>query len=147
MAIRSFNFRYLLLFLLGLSGSATADDLFNQAARLDGPEILPVDEAFRLTASRQDDVVTLFWQITPGYYLYKHRLKASSSVALGALAMKPGKPKTDEYFGQVEVYYELLEVKVPIREPDAGPIDLLVEYQGCADAGICYPPRKKILSP
>ncbi len=111
----------------------------------------------------------LYWQITPGYYLYKHRLKATSEVALGALFMSPGQAKHDEFFGDVEVYYDELEVIVPILSERAEgslseraegslseraegslsdqAMTLMVEYQGCADAGICYPPQKVLVSP
>lgn len=114
---------------------------------LEKPDILPVDEVFRLTAARSNGVVTLYWQILPGYYLYRHRLKATSDTGLGEMTMADGEPKLDEYFGQVEVYYDELEVQILETAGNGKPLSLTVEYQGCADAGICYPPQKKHLSP
>ena len=61
--------------------------------------------------------------------------------------MADGEPKLDEYFGQVEVYYDELEVQILETAGNGKPLSLTVEYQGCADAGICYPPQKKHLSP
>ena len=109
------------------------------------PVFLPVDEAFKLTANRDDDVVNLYWQISPGYYLYKHKVKVGSEGSYRKLTMLPGIEKVDEYFGEVEVYYEQLDVDVSVGGALAK--GLLVEFQGCADAGICYPPRKVTLFP
>jgi len=114
---------------------------------LEAPEILPVEEVFRLTSSRAEGVVKLYWQILPGYYLYRHRLKVTSEADLGNLSMMDGKPKFDEFFGDVEVYYDELEVVVPLNDESRDKVNLIVEYQGCAEAGLCYPPQKKRLSP
>ena len=119
----------------------------NSSSLLEEPAILPVDEVFRLTAARSGDVVKLYWQILPGYYLYRHSLKATAEVGLGELSMADGKPKFDEFFGDVEVYYYELAVEVPIVMGNRKTVDLVVEYQGCADAGVCYPPQKKLVSP
>jgi len=115
------------------------------------PVFLPVDEAFRLSATRDDGIVKLYWQIQPGYYLYKHRLKVKVEDTPKILKMAPGKQKHDEYFGDVEVFYEELEVEVSIPKQNTENaklnVELLVEFQGCAEAGICYPPRKITISP
>ncbi|MFT5211067.1 MAG: thiol:disulfide interchange protein DsbD [Flavobacterium sp.] len=106
---------------------------------------LPVDEAFRLTASSDDGLVKLYWQISPGYYLYRHKIRVGDEAGPAEIVMLPGIKKTDEYFGNVEVYYEQLEVETPVlTELNKG---LQVEFQGCADAGICYPPRKITIYP
>jgi thiol:disulfide interchange protein DsbD len=93
------------------------------------------------------DRVLLDWQIAPGYYLYRHRLSVKTPTAgfvLGELAMPDGKKKTDEFFGDVEVYYDVLTVTVPVTRPDgASSFELAVTFQGCADAGLCYPPVTK----
>ncbi len=104
-------------------------------------QILPVDEAFKLSAVKRDGKIDLFWQIEPGYYLYRHRLKFSSGKDNLQAQMPAGQEKTDEFYGAVEVYYEQLDVSLP--DPKGTITDLMVEYQGCADAGICYPPEKR----
>ncbi|MBV1878654.1 MAG: hypothetical protein KUG79_13500 [Pseudomonadales bacterium] len=139
-------FCFLPLLLVGQVGPLNAEALFGGVDSLAPPEILPVDEAFRLTARRQGGQVRLVWQIAPGYYLYRHRLKVfSEQIELSELTLNPGIEKTDEYFGKVEVYYQLLEVSVFVAK-QLQAFTLGVEYQGCADAGICYPPQQKILS-
>jgi thiol:disulfide interchange protein DsbD len=110
----------------------------------DEPQFLPVDQAFVLTVNRQADEVQIHWLVQPGYYLYKDRLSFTGVELEGDLELPVGKQKVDEIFGEVEVYYHELVVNVPI--PSGFSIDadkIVVGYQGCADAGLCYPPQKR----
>ncbi len=112
-------------------------------------QFLPVDEAFRLTAEAiSRDWVEVTWAIAEGYYLYRHRLSFASPDP-GAAVDKPLIPenehKTDEFFGDVEVYHEVLTVRVPVRA-EGDRVTLEVGYQGCAEDGICYPPEKRSLT-
>lgn len=115
-------------------------------------EFLPPDEAFRFAASMlRPDAVALTWIIAEDYYLYKDRIQITSStpnVQIGKLALPEGKQKHDEFFGDVEVYYEVLEGTLPIARAanSTGTLDLSITYQGCADAGLCYNPITKKVS-
>src|SRR5215472_2160840 len=117
-----------------------------------GDDFLPPDQAFRFDALADgSDRVRLNWEIADGYYLYRARIKVkttSTSAQLGATQFPPGQVKTDEYFGKQEVYHHELVATVPIARASPGPLDLPLEvtYQGCADAGLCYPPQTKTLS-
>ena len=138
-----------LLFTFALAGVASAQGLLGPASNED--QFLPVDQAFVLTAVPDGaDHVLLDWQIAPGYYLYRHRLSvktATPGFVLGELEMPDGKKKTDEFFGDVEVYYDVLTATVPVTRPDgASSFELVVSYQGCADAGLCYPPVTRTVS-
>lgn len=112
-------------------------------------EFLPPDEAFRFNAFPDGpDHVKLVWQIAEGYYLYRARVKASTTsdkAQLGALEMPTGETKTDEYFGKQEIYHRELVVGVPVARASAAElaVPLKVVYQGCAHAGLCYPPITK----
>jgi thioredoxin:protein disulfide reductase len=112
-------------------------------------EFLPPDEAFRFNAFPDGpDHVKLVWQIAEGYYLYRARVKASTSsdkAQLGGLEMPKGETKTDEYFGRQEIYHRELVVGVPIARASSAElaVPLKVVYQGCAHAGLCYPPITK----
>ncbi len=116
------------------------------------PEFLHVDEAFVLSAeAAPDGSVLARWEIADGYYLYRHQFGFSSRVdadhpatpvALGEAEIPPGKQKVDEYFGEVEVYYHSAQARVPVVE-GAGIVEVGIKYQGCADAGLCYPPETK----
>jgi len=112
-------------------------------------EFLQPDEAFRFNAFPDGpDHVKLIWQIADGYYLYRTRVKAattSGKAQLGALEMPAGEFKTDEYFGKQEIYHHELVVGVPVARASAADlaVPLQVTYQGCAHAGLCYPPITK----
>src|SRR6185312_8150682 len=112
-------------------------------------EFLPPDEAFRFNAFPDGpDRVKLIWQIADGYYLYRSRIKAATNgdkAQLGGLDLPKGETKTDEYFGKQEIYHHQLVVGVPVARASAAelPVPLKVTYQGCAHAGLCYPPITK----
>lgn len=115
-------------------------------------DFLPVDEAFEpiLTAIDGNNVEVAI-RVTDGYYLYKDKISASvqSDVAqAGILELPAGEKKTDEWFGEMEVYHEDVFGKLSIARatPGAMDIDLELKYQGCADGGICYPPVTRVLS-
>lgn len=106
------------------------------------PEFLPVDKAFVLTSERLESGETqLFWQITDGYYLYQKRLKFDGLSAQQQPALPEGESHSDEFFGEQPVYRQGLEVKIPA----AATGQIKVSYQGCADAGLCYPPQTRVI--
>jgi len=130
-------------------GKPTGIEAVLHAAKAGGDQFLQPDEAFRLDA-RPDgtDRVRLTWGIADGYYLYRARIKVvtpSSAAQLGAAQMPAGQIKNDEYFGKQEVYHHELSALVPVARAGAEPFDLplQVTYQGCAEAGLCYPPITK----
>ena len=112
-------------------------------------EFLPVDEAFRVYVEPRDgNTADLLFQVTPGHYLYKDKISASadSDVArTGQLDLPAGEMKVDDYFGEMEVYHDDVEARIPIARatPEAMDLEVTVGYQGCADAGLCYPPQRR----
>lgn len=112
-------------------------------------DFLPPDEAFRFgPGMEQPDSVSLTWIIAEGYYLYKDKIQVSTAtpgIQLGQLRLPQGDPKHDEFFGDTEVYHEILEASLPIARPagSGGTLNLNVTYQGCADGGLCYNPITK----
>ena len=135
---------------LAVLGSAVAAGPL-PSPRSSGDDFLPPDQAFRFDALEGgSDRALLNWEIADGYYLYRTRIKVkttSTSAQLGAPQFPPGQVKTDEYFGKQEIYHHELVVSVPVARASAGQLDLPLEvtYQGCADAGLCYPPQTKTL--
>jgi thiol:disulfide interchange protein DsbD len=135
--------------IFALSAAASAQGLLGPTSNQD--QFLPVDEAFVFTATTDGGAqVALDWRIAPGYYLYRHRISAKTATtgfALGEIAMPAGKKKTDEFFGDVEVYYDSLSATVPVTRPaGTSTLEIAVSYQGCADAGLCYPPLTKTVT-
>lgn len=109
------------------------------------PRFLPVSEAFMPVATQTGEGISIRFDIADGYYLYKDRMALKSPdkrVRVADLAFsKPGKVKVDEYFGEVEVFYEEVTVSAEASPLASTGGDLLLTYQGCADAGLCYPPE------
>ena len=139
----------------GLSAKS-ASALFGEsrtaaAATGNDSEFLPVDEAFRLEVFPESpDRVRLVWEIAKGYYLYRQRISVASSsdaAALGTLSLPKGQTKTDEFFGEQEVFHDELIATVAVSRAAGGALSLplSVTYQGCAEAGLCYPPETKNL--
>jgi thiol:disulfide interchange protein DsbD len=127
-------------------------DALLSSSRTSGDDFLPPEQAFRFDALADgSDRVRLNWEIAEGYYLYRARIKvrtSSTSVQLGTPQFPPGQVKTDDYFGKQEVYHHELIASVPVARSSGGALDLPLEvtYQGCADAGLCYPPQTKTLT-
>lgn len=121
--------------------SATLGGLNNSA------DFLPVREAFRLSLiDTTPEQIKLRFVAADGYYLYRHRFAfktTETGVVIGEAKLPAGEQKTDDYFGEVEVYYGVLDVELPIQNPNDRPFTLQVTYQGCADKGLCYPPESE----
>ena len=122
------------------SGSAPSE----QMATADSAGFLPVDQAYQSLLSWDDDTLLLQWTITSGYYLYKERFAISAELNGDALSpsirFEPGKIKDDPYFGRTEVFYYNTNLSISGLPKDQ-PFVLTVRSQGCADAGLCYPPQ------
>lgn len=120
------------------------------AAPLEAQEFLDPQAAFRPSVRALDDrTLEVRFEIAPGYYLYRDKIRfASADLSLGVPALPPGKEKQDETFGKVEVFYHSARIRLPVERNDAGPLafSLQVTSQGCAEAGICYPPQTRTLA-
>lgn len=142
--------RYLFLLAVVLIWSLPADQSSAQGKNSFGlpgdGDFLPVEEAFPFSQRLGDGAVILQWKVTPGHYLYQDRITveaADPEVKIGPFEFeRDGETKEDPYFGNMEVYYETIEVRVPVSLPTSTrEAQLTVTYQGCADAGLCYPPE------
>ncbi|BAP43692.1 thiol:disulfide interchange protein DsbD [Pseudomonas sp. StFLB209] len=103
-------------------------------------EFLPADQAFALSIDAQADGSTqLYWRITPGYYLYKQRLQFSGLTPEQMPSLPEGEAHHDDYFGDSEVYRHSLSLSIP---PGSASL-VKLSWQGCADAGLCYPPQSR----
>jgi thiol:disulfide interchange protein DsbD len=116
-------------------------------------ELLPPEEAFRLSAWIEGDTLVAEYQIAPGYYMYRERfdfqVDSSDAPARFDVAVIPdGKVKHDEFFGDVETYRNSVRIVLPMIFDSATASNLKVKAtsQGCADIGVCYPPLKQALA-
>lgn len=110
------------------------------------PKLLPAERAFRL-AARSLDPATLEARfiIAPGYYMYRDKMRFKldpESVSVPPSALPPGKLKDDPFFGRVEIFRDEVVIRLPVTGSKPGQsLTLIAESQGCADAGVCYPPN------
>jgi len=132
---------------------ATADKIFDERAKapVEGEEeYLDPDVAFVLTAeAKSTNNVQLNWRIADGYYLYKKRISlepADAARPVGAIVLPKGLPHSDEYFGEQEIYEQSLDASFSVPPSASKTVDVKVTYQGCAKAGLCYPPITKMLN-
>lgn len=129
---------YLLsLILLSLSFSV-------QAFFSNQQEFLPVEEAFQLRMyEATEDTATLHWSVTPRHYLYRHSVSATDADGnVIELEIPEGIENEDEFFGVTQIYRNDLLVPISLDQPQP----YYVTWQGCADAGLCYPPQTTELS-
>lgn len=117
-----------------------AGPAFGQGTSVGAPP-LPIDRAFALTATRQDDGhIELQWKIAPGYYLYQERFSFRQNDSNLAAPELQGNAQTkdDPTFGVTTVFHDRATATIPVAPTASGPVE--VRYQGCQDKGICYPP-------
>ncbi|UHD18407.1 protein-disulfide reductase DsbD [Thiocapsa bogorovii] len=114
-------------------------------------EFLMPDQAFRISGEADGpDAVRVRWEIADGYYMYQSKFGFQTEtvgISTGGPQMPDGKTKEDEFFGKVQVYRDSVEIRVPVtRSTGAGNfLTLEATSQGCADAGLCYPPHRQRL--
>ena len=112
-------------------------------------EFLDPAVAFQPSARALDgQTIEVRFDIAKGYYLYRNKFRFAAepaSVQLGSAILPPGKEKHDDTFGKVEVYYQEAVIRLPVERNSSGPLALTLKLtsQGCADAGICYPPQQQ----
>ncbi|MFS8607612.1 MAG: protein-disulfide reductase DsbD [Gammaproteobacteria bacterium] len=116
-----------------------------------GEDLLPVDEAFVMNARFDGpNLLTVSWTIEPGHYLYADKLEieAEGDIELGAAEWPQGVPHRDDNFGDVLVYYDHVEAKVPFSRagPDEMPVTVRGRFQGCRENSICYPPSEQTMA-
>jgi thiol:disulfide interchange protein DsbD len=146
------NAAFAVVLALGLAGIASAKPWWMRGSESNETDFLPPNVAFRAGAGIEGTQVKVRWVIADGYYLYKHKIEIvaeSPDLVVGAPELPPGQMKTDQYFGTQEIYTQQVEVTAPYTRTDAGahPMQIKVTYQGCAEAGLCYPPITRVLYP
>ncbi|QMD23408.1 protein-disulfide reductase DsbD [Citrobacter freundii] len=131
--------RILTLILL-LCSTSTFAGLFDAPGR---SQFVPADQAFVFDFQQNQHDLNLSWQVKDGYYLYRKQISIIPSQAdTTEVKLPPGVWHEDEFYGKSEIYRKQLNVPVTVKQAAAG-ATLTVTYQGCADAGFCYPPETK----
>ena len=107
------------------------------AFKLERPTIMPVEEAFQTTFNTTKDTLDIHLSIGEKIYVYKNKLSLKSN---DGKVLSLTLPKAVMHDGE-EVYFHTLDASVPLSQIDAK--ELTLEFQGCSEIGICYPPVKE----
>jgi thiol:disulfide interchange protein DsbD len=109
-------------------------------------EFLDVEEAFVFNFDQQNDQLNISFDISEGYYLYRHQFKfKSDNAVIAEVTLPKGVDHEDEFFGVQQIYLQTLSFNIDIKSVDAD-ASITISYQGCAEKGLCYPPTKKTIS-
>lgn len=117
--------------------------------KVSAQEFLAPEKAFAMQAQMVSPTeVAVSFDIAPGYYMYRDRFELSASpgdIELTQPVLPPGEIKYDPTFDKdMALFFDEVEfvVSLPVEtdSTQSAPINLTVISQGCADAGICYPP-------
>ena len=131
--------RILTLILL-LCSTSTFAGLFDAPGR---SQFVPADRAFVFDFQQNQHDLNLTWQVKDGYYLYRKQISIAPSQAdIAEVKLPPGVWHEDEFYGKSEIYRKQLTVPITVNQAKSG-ATLTITYQGCADAGFCYPPETK----
>ena len=136
-----------LLFMSNTSAKTTNEENISNSVAFSATKFLSVEEAYKLNVAIKDNLLILDWTIAPGYYLYRDRFNFLDEKS-EQLTVKPifstGQLIHDEYYNKnLEVYYGHTSFSIPLRELNQ---NIIIESQGCADAGLCYPIRRQVIS-
>lgn len=120
-------------------------DTSNTSLFSNDDEFLKVDQAFSFNFDQQNDQLHVTFDISEGYYLYRHQFKfTGKNTEFSTIDLPAGIDHEDEFFGVQQIYNQQLKFTINIEQasPDAS---ITIRYQGCADKGLCYPPTKKVI--
>ena len=145
--------RYLNLFIISIFlicfSISTVFAVDNSVFYKNKQKFLPLEEAFNInleTTSNKKEV-NLVLSNEPGYYLYKSKIKVKTSPLLSIeLDLPEGKKKQDEFFGEQEVYYGQVRALISLSNSPSKTQKFIIEYQGCSEEGLCYPPSSKTIA-
>ncbi|PHR82010.1 MAG: protein-disulfide reductase DsbD [Colwellia sp.] len=109
-------------------------------------EFLKVDQAFSFNFDQQNDQLHIIFDISEGYYLYRHQFRfTANNASYSTIDLPIGLDHEDEFFGIQQVYREQLKFTLNIEQANENS-SITIRYQGCADKGLCYPPTNKVIA-
>ena len=134
-------FFLLLVALLTWPVNSATNNVLNDLLAPSQQTFLPVGQAFEFDFDQQGHTLVVNWNIAPGYYLYKNKIEIiakKATIEVGDAGR--GEIIEDEFFGKTEVFFNTARVASTLSQVDENAI-VKVRYQGCAKAGLCYPPE------
>ena len=134
-------FFLLLVTLLTVPVKAATNNVLGDLLGPPQQTFLPVDQAFVFDFDQQGSTLFVGWDIAPDYYLYKKKIEViakGANIQVGDSGS--GEIIEDEFFGKTEVFFNTASVVSKLSNITEGAV-VKVRYQGCAKAGLCYPPE------
>lgn len=109
-------------------------------------EFLKVDQAFSFNFDQQSNLLHISFDISEGYYLYRHQFRfTANNASYTTIDLPIGIDHEDEFFGIQQIYKEQLKFTINIEQANED-ASITIRYQGCAEKGLCYPPTKKVIA-
>ena len=151
-AVLPLHLFFLCLLSFSLPGySISFNSFLDSSDRTDTSEFFPVEEAFQISGSWNDETIAIHFKVTPEHYLYRHMISFQAVkpdlTQLGSPAYPEGITKFDPFMKRdLEIYPEDITIYLPVKTRENFP-EIRVHYQGCANAGLCYPPSTTDIIP
>ena len=142
--LRHINLVFILFF---FSLSSFADDGFSFYDEKEA--FLPVEEAFQfqLLPDENKSLIKIELNNAPGYYTYKDKFKVSLEPSTSIeTKYTQGEIKEDEFFGKQEVYFGKQIITILLKDRVLTDQKIKIDYQGCSEKGLCYPPSTHIIN-
>ena len=132
---------YILVIIFSISLNIKSQDNYFLS---ENNKILPADEVFKINILNTKDTIIVEWNIKDKYYLYSDSIKINqNNKPVKYIMLKSKKYKIeDEFFGKTEIYKDFLSISINNIPNESGYVIL---YQGCAEAGFCYPIQEYVL--
>ena len=134
-----------ILFFFTLSSFANDDFSFYDEKET----FLPVEEAFQfeLLPDENKSIIKIELNNAPGYYTYKDKFKVSFEPSTKIEITYPqGDIKEDEFFGKQEVYFGKQIITILFNGQIPTDQKIRIDFQGCSEKGLCYPPSTHIIN-
>jgi thiol:disulfide interchange protein DsbD len=121
-------------------------DTSNSSLFSNDDEFLKVDDAFSFNFDQQNNQLHINFDISEGYYLYRHQFKFTvNNASYSTIDLPAGLDHEDEFFGVQKIYKEQLKFTINIEQATED-ASITIRYQGCAEKGLCYPPTDKVIA-
>tara|TARA_B100000902_G_scaffold35246_1_gene42372 strand:+ start:786 stop:1199 length:414 start_codon:yes stop_codon:yes gene_type:complete len=132
---------YILVIIFSISLNIKSQDNYFLS---ENNKILPADEVFKINILNTEDTIVVEWNIKDKYYLYSDSIKINqNNKPVKYIMLKSKKYKIeDEFFGKTEIFKDFLSISINNIPNESGYVIL---YQGCAEAGFCYPIQEYVL--
>ncbi len=132
---------YILVIIFSISLNIKSQDNYFLS---ENNKILPADEVFKINILNTEDTIVVEWNIKDKYYLYSDSIKINqNNKPVKYIMLKSKKYKIeDEFFGKTEIFKDFLSISINNIPNESSYVIL---YQGCAEAGFCYPIQEYVL--